>query len=135
MSKIVDFTKQELHEVLQLATSVKVAFAASDIPDAVHKGIASAFAELQAIKKTTSVPFGKFLKLFADKHAPVVAAAVAEPVVEEAPKEVVKPTKKAKADPVVEAPVVEAPVAETQVVEAEPVVEAPAVDAAEKPAE
>lgn len=102
-NKIVEFTKEEIHAVLQLATKfhnehLKLSFSAEEIPAAIHKTLSAAYAELLEARKTTTVAFGHLLRSFANEHAPTVADAVANPVVEE------KPAKKAKAEP---APVVE----------------------------
>ncbi len=125
MSKAIAVTKEEIHEVLQLATKIKVAFAASDISDSAHKILAAAYADLQDIKKTTTVAFGVFLREFANKHAPVVAAEVDAPApkpVKEEVKEEAPAPKKGKKTAEVEEPVVEEPAKEKPV----EVVEAPA---------
>lgn len=124
-NKIVEFTKEEIHAVLQLATKfhnehIKLPFSAEEIPAAIHKTLSAAYAELQEARKTTTVAFGHLLRAFANEHAPVVADAVATPVVEEKP---VEKAKKAKPEP--------APVAEPEKVE-EPAPEAP-VEKAEEP--
>lgn len=125
------FTKQEIHAVLELASKfhnehVSLPFAAADIPDAVHKVISEAYAEVLTVAKTTTHAFGFVLREFANKHVPVVIEALAAPAPVVEP-EVVKPTKKSKV--VEEKPVVEA--------EPEPVVEpeAPVEEVVEEKAE
>lgn len=126
MSKLVEFTKEEIHAVLQLASKfhnehVSLPFSAAEIPDAVHKAISAAYAEVVAVAKTTTHAFGFVLRSFANEQVPAVIEALNAPVVEEEP-EVVKPSKKPAK--VVEPEVVE-PVVE-EVAPVEEVVEAPA---------
>lgn len=135
MSKLVEFTKEEIHAVLQLASKfhnehVSLPFTATEIPDAVHKAISAAYAEVVAAAKTTTHAFGFVLRSFANEQVPVVLEALAAPVVEEKPEVVVKPSKKA--TKVVEPEVVEPVVEEVAPVEA---VEAPAEEVAPKEAE
>lgn len=122
------FSKEELHAVLQLASKfhnehVSLPFTAAEIPDAVHKVISEAYAEVVAAAKTTTHAFGFVLRAFANEQVPAVLEAIKAPVVEPEPEVVVKPVKKAakvvepepevEPEPVIEtAPVVEEPVEE-----------------------
>ena len=130
MSKQVEFTKQEIHAVLQLATKfhnehASLPFEAKEIPDAVHKAISAAYSEVLAAAKTTTHAFGFVLRSFANEQVPVVIEALNAPVVEEKPEPVAKPSKKStkSSEPVVEEA---APVEETK---------APAEEAAPEKAE
>lgn len=123
------FSKEELHAVLQLASKfhnehVSLPFIAAEIPDAIHKALSVAYAEVVAAAKTTTHAFGFALRAFANEQVPVVLEAIKAPVVEPEPEVAVKPAKKAakvvEPEPEVEselvveaAPVVEAPVEET----------------------
>ena len=135
MSKLVEFTKEEIHAVLQLASKfhnehISLPFAAAEIPDAVHKAISAAYSEVVAAAKTTTHAFGFVLRAFANEQVPVVLKALAAPAVEGKPEVVAKPAKKP--TKVVEPEVVVEPVVE----EVAPVeVEAPAEEAAPEKAE
>lgn len=130
MSKLAEFTKEEIHAVLQLASKfhnehVSLPFSAAEIPDAVHKAISAAYAEVVAVAKTTTHAFGFVLRSFANEQVPVVIEAMNAPVIEEKPEVVAKPSKKPTkvvepevVEPVVEE-VVEAPVEEVAPNEAE----------------
>lgn len=115
MSQHVEFTKEEIHAVLQLASKfhnehTSLPFTAAEIPDAVHKTIAAAYSEVVEAAKTTTHAFGFALRAFANEQVPVVIEALAAPVVEAKPEVVTKPTKKPTkvVEPVVETePVVE----------------------------
>lgn len=138
MSKLVEFTKEEIHAVLQLASKfhnehTSLPFTAAEIPDAVHKAISAAYSEVVAAAKTTTHAFGFVLRAFANEQVPVVVEALAAPVAEEKAEVVAKPSKKA--TKAVEPEVVVEPVVEEKEVAPVEVVETPAEEAAPEKAE